>query len=130
MIKTVFIVAACVMAGVAGHSFAASQMIACPALTVKHYGKNAYVDSKTGQTWRLTWFNKQTPAWSQVSIPHTTLCGVKKSSNGIPVHYQCAVFQCKSNAVIASLGQYQPLKCFSAYVSTRNAFYCDSFSMN
>ena len=110
-------------------ALAADKIIACPALSIKQYGKTVYHDPHSGRVWDLTWFNRQQPVWDKVVIPQTTLCGAGKSIRGLSVTYQCAVFQCKSSAVIASLGQHQPLRCFSAYVSTQNSFYCDSFSL-
>ena len=100
------------------NTFAATgKIISCPALNLKQYGKLTYFDAKIGRTWNLRWLNAQAPRWSSVSIPQTTACGTSRSSNGIPITYQCAVFECKSNAVIASLQSSQSLKCFSAYAS-------------
>lgn len=110
------------------HSFSANQVVACPPLSLKQYGKTSYYDARSGRTWNLAWLSQQKPVWDQANIPQTTTCGVGKSRQGIPVTYQCAIFQCKSAAVIATLGQTQALKCFSTYVSTQNTFYCDSFT--
>ena len=124
-------VTAFIIALIGTHVIAAGKTINCPALKASHYGQNSYYDPKIGRVWYLNWSNRRTPVWSQVSIPQTTTCGTGKSSNGIPLKFQCAVFQCKSDAVVAVMGQnHQGVKCFSAYVSTRNTFYCDSFSMN
>ena len=128
--KLIPIFAGCLLLGFTMHSFSASQIINCPHLTSKHYGKNVFYDSKIGRTWSLTWLNRQNPAWNEASIPQTTTCGHGKTANGIPVSYQCAVFKCQSEAVIANLGQKQPVKCFSTYVSTKNTFYCDGFTIN
>lgn len=116
--------------GFTSQSLCSNKVITCPAVTVKHYGKTSYYDSNTGKIWNLTWSNKQSPRWVSISIPQTTLCGKARSSKGLYVNYQCAVLQCKSDAVVATLEGNQSVKCFSAYVSTQNTFYCDSFSTN
>ncbi len=108
-------------------SYAVGKTIACPKISVKQYGKTFYFDP-AGHGWRLTWLSRQTPHWESASIPQSSLCSKGRSGNGIPISYQCAVFQCKSQAVIATMGQNHAMKCFSAYVSTQNSFYCDSFT--
>lgn len=128
MKRTFTLLVGCIILGISTHSLSNAKIIACPALSSKQYGKSIYYDSKTHQMWNLTWSKKQAPVWDSVSIPKTMACGVGKTSNGIPLTYQCAIFKCKSDAVTASLGQNQALKCFSTYVSTQNTFYCDSFS--
>lgn len=118
----------CLLLGIIMEADSAEKMISCPAVTLKQYGKLSYYDAKIGRFWSLHWQNKEFPVWSSVSIPQTTTCGTGKASSGIHVTYQCAVFECQSNAVIASLKQNQTLKCFSAYASTKNTFYCNGFS--
>lgn len=112
-------------------AFAADKIIACPALSAAHYGKNVYYDSRSGKTWRLTWKQHQRPVWNNALIPKTMACGSRGPSSkyGARITYQCVHLQCESNAVIATLGEEQALKCFSAYVSTQNRFYCDDFSI-
>lgn len=131
MPKIGFIGIGCLFLGIAINTgLAAGKIISCPALSLRQYGKLTYFDPKIGRTWNLQWMNQQVPVWSSVSIPKTTACGTGRSNNGIPITYQCAVFECKSNAVVASLQQNQSLKCFSAYASTGNTFYCNTFSAN
>ncbi len=105
------------------------QTVSCPNLSLSHYGKNTYYDAKIGKVWRLSWQKQQAPVWNNVLIPQTSFCGKGKSKNGMLINYQCAVFECKSDAVVASLEQNQRLKCFSTYVSNNHLFYCDGFSM-
>jgi hypothetical protein len=112
-------------------SVSAATIINCPHLKLKNYGQSSYYDPKISRFWRLKWYSKTAPVWSQVSIPQTTTCGSGMTRNGVPLKYQCAVFMCKSDAVVASLGEnHRGIKCFSAYTSTQNTFYCNSFSMN
>jgi hypothetical protein len=128
MSKLGIIISSWVILSIAASAFAGNKIINCPNLNVNNFGKNSYYDARTRQVWSLNWLSKQKPTWNTVSIPQTTTCSAKKTSNGIPVTYQCAIFQCRSDAVIASLGRNHSLKCFSAYVSTQNTFYCDGFS--
>lgn len=130
MKKKLVILVGCVILGVASHALADSKIIACPALSINDYGKTTYYDPRSGRIWNLDWSQQQKPVWKNASIPQTTMCGVGKSKQGIQVNYQCAVFKCNSDAVTATLGRTQALKCFSTYVSTQNTFYCDSFSMS
>lgn len=109
---------------------ATGKIISCPAVSLKQYGKPTYFDARIGRTWSLQWLTAQTPRWDSVSIPKTTACGAGRANNGISITYQCAIFECKSAAVIASLSANQSLKCFSAYASTKNTFYCNNFSAN
>lgn len=125
---TIALLMGCTTLGISTYSLCNPKIIACPTLGIQQYGKSIYYDSKTNRMWNLIWSKKQTPTWESVSIPKVTTCGTGKTSNGIPLTYQCAIFQCKSDAVTATLGQNQALKCFSTYVSNRNTFYCDSFS--
>ncbi len=128
MKKDKLVIIGCVIFGMSAHCMAAGKIINCPVLNAKQYGKTTYYDPDSGHIWNLSWQNKQTPVWNNTSIPQSRVCGVGKTKNGIPITYQCAIFQCKSKAVVASLGQNQAFKCFSAYVSTQNTFYCDGFS--
>lgn len=128
MNRQLLILTGCVLLSGTSVGTAADKIIACPALTLHHYGKNTFYDPRSGRSWQLNWLSKQAPVWKLVSIPQTKACGAGKSRNGLPVTYQCAVFQCKSDAVVASLGQTNPVKCFSAYVSTGNTFYCNDFA--
>jgi len=115
--------------GFAGHSFSAQKVVNCPAINASQYGKTSYYDHKTGRVWTLNWLSQATPVWKTASIPKTSHCGTGKSNHGMRVNYQCAVYQCKSDALIATLEQSQALKCFSTYVSTQNTFYCDGFTI-
>ncbi|MBS0351034.1 MAG: hypothetical protein JSR33_07605 [Proteobacteria bacterium] len=108
-------------------SLAQPTMIKCPHLNLKQYGQIHYYDHKTGYLWSLNWNNQEQPIWDSAIIPESKICGSGHSRQGVSYHYQCAIFQCKSSAVVASLGQTRPLKCFSAYVSNQKNFYCDGF---
>ncbi len=110
----------------------ASKIISCPALNASHYGKSSYYDQKSGKSWVLTWNKKLATkklVWDSVSIPEAATCGVGKSSTGLPLKYQCVILQCKSDAVVAALGQHNLLKCYSAYLSTKKTFYCEDFKL-
>lgn len=109
---------------------AASKIISCPALSSHHYGNSTYFDKKTGRQWQLSWLNKNQPVWQSVSIPHTNICGAGKSASGLPINYQCVVMQCRSPSVVATLGGDGRMKCYSAYVSTQNNFYCEDFKIS
>jgi|GEM_PF-4393107 len=128
MKRTFLAVVGCGFLCISMSSWAESRIIHCPTISADQYGKTTYYDPKSKQVWALNWLNKGTPVWSSASIPRTTTCGSGRSESGLKINYQCAVFQCKSPAVIASLEQNHRLKCFSTYVSTRNTFYCDGFT--
>jgi hypothetical protein len=129
MKKHILIVMGFLLIGISSSSFPATHIISCPAVGLQHYGKTSYYDRRIGKTWNLNWHSQQHPVWKNVSIPETRVCGKGMASNGMRLNYQCSVFQCKSDAVIAQLGQTQAFKCFSSYVSTQNKFYCDGFNV-
>jgi hypothetical protein len=129
MKKHILIIAGFLMLGICSSSFPAAKIISCPALTLQHYGKSSFFDRKIGKTWSLSWRSQQNPVWKTVSIPQTRVCG-RSFHNGMKLSYQCSLFLCKSDAVVAQLGESQAYKCFSTYVSTQNTFYCEGFNLD
>ncbi len=130
MKKHILVIAGFLMIGICSSSFPATKIISCPSLSLRNYGKTVYYDQKINKTWSLNWYSQQQPVWRNVSIPQVRICGKGLSNSGMKINYECALFSCKSDAVLAQLNQTQSFKCFSTYVSTENRFYCEGFSVN